>query len=521
MTSAFYLPLGLEEGLETTVQRFGPAHDALELHLPVVTADDLTRWIEVLREARETNLAPLTTPQIIRSLDKVVGRFLDPGDSPRREAIDSLSRSGRFTIPMIERALDDAFQPLARGGITKWLVSELGSVHALDRPVAGASSAILRRAHGPEWMLQIYAGNVPALPVWPMLSAVLLKAALLAKTSAREPLLAPLLARTIAEVDDKLGACLAVVWWKGGSADLDPTAIREAPAVMVFGGEEALAGVSRHAPRGARVVLHGPKVSLAYVERRALRFAGLRALTARAAQDVSLYDQQGCLSPHAFYVERKGEVSPEKFTEVLASALEEASIHLPRGDVPAEEAARIQLLRAQARFEAAGLAAYAPTTVELMDPPPGKAVLGSVGIHGATKVVESSGSTSWTVILEDRARFEPGPAHRTVRVHAVDGPEDVARALRGGSVRYVEALGLEASGPERARLAALFTGIGIPRIAPIGSMQRPTPLGTHGGMRRLLPFVTWSTVEAAPASRVKPSRKSSSTKRAPGRRTSR
>jgi hypothetical protein len=122
------------------------------------------------------------------------------------------------------------------------------------------------------------------------------------------------------------------------------------------------------------------------------------------------------------------------------------------------------------------------------------------------------------VILEDRARFEPGPAHRTVRVHAVDGPEDLARAL-GGSVRHVEALGLEAAGPERARLAALFTGIGIPRIAPIGSMQRPTPLGTHGGVRRLLPFVTWSTVEAAPPrSRNVPS---PSKKRAAGRRSSR
>ena len=501
MTSAFYVPLGLEEGLETTVQRFGPAHDALELHLPVVTADDLIRWIDVLREAREANLAPLTTAQIIRSLDKVTARFLDPRDAARREAIDSLSRSGRFTVPMIERALDDAFQPLARGGLTKWLVSELGSVQALDRPVAGPAG-ILRRAHGPEWMLQIYAGNVPALPVWPMFSALLLKAALLAKTSAREPLLAPLLARTIAEVDEKLGACVAVVWWKGGSADLDPAAIRLAPAVMVFGGDEALAGVSRHAPRGAHLVLHGPKVSLGYIERRSLRFAGIRALAARAAADISLFDQQGCLSPHAFYVERKGEVSPEKFTEVLAGALDATSGDLPRGAMPAEDAARVQLLRAQARFEAAGLAAYAPTTVELMEPL-GRAVLGTQGIHGATRVLESTGSTTWTVILEDRARFEPGPAHRTVRVHAVDGPEDLARALRG-SVRYVEALGLEASGPERARLAAVFTGLGIPRIAPIGALQRPSPLGTHGGVRRLLPFVTWSTVEVAPPSRTSP-----------------
>jgi Acyl-CoA reductase (LuxC) len=159
--------------------------------------------------------------------------------------------------------------------------------------------------------------------------------------------------------------------------------------------------------------------------------------------------------------------------------------------------------------------------VELMEPAGGRAVLGNLGIHGATKVVESTGSTSWTVILEDRARFEPGLAHRTVRVHAVDGPEDLARALRE-SVRHVEAVGLEASGPERARLAAVFTSLGIPRIAPIGAMQRPSPLGTHGGVRRLLPFVTWSSVEVAkPAGSKARARASARAKGATRRKASR
>ena len=74
MTAAFYLPLGLEEGLETAVQRFGPAHDSLELHLPVVGPDDLLRWIQVLRDAREQNLARRPIAGIIRSLDRVSRR---------------------------------------------------------------------------------------------------------------------------------------------------------------------------------------------------------------------------------------------------------------------------------------------------------------------------------------------------------------------------------------------------------------------------------------------------------------
>jgi len=61
------------------------------------------------------------------------------------------------------------------------------------------------------------------------------------------------------------------------------------------------------------VVLQGPKVSVAYVSSASLTRSGLGGLAARAAFDVALYDQQGCLSPHAIYVQRGGEVGPAAF----------------------------------------------------------------------------------------------------------------------------------------------------------------------------------------------------------------
>jgi acyl-CoA reductase-like NAD-dependent aldehyde dehydrogenase len=85
-------------------------------------------------------------------------------------------------------------------------------------------------------MLQIYAGNVPTVAAWPLVSALLLKSALLGKTAAQEPIFAPLLARAIAEVDPDLGAAMAIVWWKGGQAELDHVALERAPAVLAFGG---------------------------------------------------------------------------------------------------------------------------------------------------------------------------------------------------------------------------------------------------------------------------------------------
>lgn len=470
---AFYLPPALAGTVETTLQRFGPPPDPLEIRLPLLTSEVLAQWIEHLRAARAKHLATRPIAATLRSLDRVVERYLDPRSRQRREAIDALGRTGTFSAPMVSQALDDAFQSLARGGLSRWLAAELGSARALDRPMPGPGGT-RRRAHGPEWMLQIYAGNVPTVPVLPLFSALLLKSALVAKTAAQEPLFAPLLAGAIAEVDPDLGACMAVVWWKGGQTELDRVALDRAPAVLAFGGETAITSIGHAARPGAAVVLQGPKVSVGYIGAGAMRRGALQALAARAAHDVALYDQQGCLSPHAYYVERGGMVTPVAFAEALGASLDAAARRLPRRQPAPAEAASVQLSRAQAALEAA---------------------TGRV-----TRVLESERGTEWTVIAEGSARFEPGPRHRVVRVHAVKDVEEFVRAI-AGSERYLEAIAVEERGTRRERLETRLAALGVPRITAVGSLQRPTPLGTHGGVPRLLPFVRWTTVEKGTAPR--------------------
>ena len=470
---AYYLPPGLEQGVETVVQRFGPAHDAVEVELPLVTPADLGRWIDGLLEARRERLAARPTRSIARVLERVARRFLAADDPVRREALDGLARTGRFDRRAVAHALDHAFGPLTRGGIDLWLKAELGSTDALDRLVSRRDGPP-RRAHGPEWMLQVYAGNVPAIPVWPLCGALLLKSALLAKTASREPLLAPLLARAIAEEDPGLGACLAVVWWKGGAEELDRAALYRAPALLAFGGSGAMAALARAARPEAIVVLHGPRVSVSCVAREALTAARYADLARRAAADIALYDQQGCLSPHAIYVERGGRVSPGDFASALGEALAAAAgaAAAPRFAAEADpvEAASVQLYRAQAAFEAAQG-------------------------ERATRVLGSPGASGWTVVVEEGARFEPTPAHRTVRVHAVAELGEACAAL-GPVSRFIESVGLEAPGPRGASAAAAIAALGIPRIAPLGKLQEPSPLAAHGGVGYLAPFARWTSVDA-------------------------
>jgi acyl-CoA reductase-like NAD-dependent aldehyde dehydrogenase len=487
---AFYLPSDVERESETSVQRFGPPHDAIELRLATVTPASIGTWIESIRSARAERLAHRPSAEIHRVLERVAQRFLDPQSPVRRNAIAWLARSGRFSTPMIERALTDTFAPLAAGGVSRWVASELGSAAALDRPMPDRRG-VPRQAFGPEWMLQIYAGNVPGLPVWPFYSALAMKAALFAKTSSQEPVLAPLLARTIAEEDPDLGSCIAVAWWKGGTDELDRAAIGRAPAVLAFGGENATAKIARETDPEARIVLHGSKVSVAYISSAALTRAGLVDLASRAAYDVALYDQQGCLSPHAFYVERGGDIGPAAFASALGGALEALRDGLPRREPDADQSARIQLYRAQAYFEEAQE---------------------SSGSH----VLASSEGTDWTLVYENGARFEPTPAYRTVRVHAVSGADEVAVVL-APEARYIEAIAVEARGKERATLAAAFAATGVPRIAALGSLQRPTLSGTHGGVHRILPFLKWSTVELGAGKGRAGAKRSSRTSRTPAK----
>ena len=62
---AYYLPRGVAADGESTVQRFGPPHDAIELRLPVVTSAAIAYWARSIAAARrEYLLCRLQPPRV-------------------------------------------------------------------------------------------------------------------------------------------------------------------------------------------------------------------------------------------------------------------------------------------------------------------------------------------------------------------------------------------------------------------------------------------------------------------------
>lgn len=448
----------------TTTWCYGPGQAQLELRVPQLTPALLGKQVDALLEARDEHLAERPVEEIVRAVDAVAGRLLDPADPLRQAAEAALPLVTGSSPAMVRRVLDGMAADWRAPRLERLLRAELGDPGVLDgfRPHPGAGRR--SRAYGPRLATHVFSGNVPGIAVTSLIRALLVKAASLGKTAAGEPLLPALFARGLAEVDAGLGRCLAVTYWPGGDAEMERVALAGADAVIVYGGREAVAAIRAKAPPAARFLGYGHKLSFGLVAREALERDGARALAERAALDVATFDQQGCVSPHLFYAEQGGEVSPAEWAELLAAALRRLEAELPRGALSPGEASSIRQLRGEAEF----------------------AAISGQGVE----VHASAEGTAWTVIYDPDPCFTASCLNRVVRVKPVPELDQLLDQVRS-LAPVLQTVG--AAGPARrlSPLAEALGRLGASRIAPLGSMAWPPPEWHHDGRPPLRELVRW------------------------------
>ncbi|MCV6600742.1 MAG: hypothetical protein OIF54_04115, partial [Cohaesibacter sp.] len=177
------------------------------------------------------------------------------------------------------------------------------------------------RAFGPDLSAHIWAGNVPGLPLWSLISSLLVKSGTIGKVSTAEPLFAGWFAQLLAEVEPALTDCLAVIWWQGGDIERETALVKQADLVLGYGSNESLQSIRQRIPVTKRFLAYGHKVSFSMVGTQALSSNKAKPTARLAAYDIARYDQQGCYSPQMMFVEQGGSVSPERFAQYLAHEL--------------------------------------------------------------------------------------------------------------------------------------------------------------------------------------------------------
>jgi hypothetical protein len=418
--------------------------------------------------ARKAYLARLRVAEIVEILDGVIGLWLEAG-SPWLEAASwRIAANTPYGEAMVRAGVRRLLEGCRKDAIFNLLRAELGDPGVLDGLCPRPGDHGSHRATGPALTTHIFSGNVPGLPAISLIHGFLVKSANLGKPASEEPVFPALFARSIAAVDPKLAAAMAILPWTGGDTAVEAAAFAASEAIIAYGSDASIEKIRGRVPDGVRFVSHGHRVSFAVIGREALDAGSLHRLTERVAYDVSLFDQQGCVSPHVIYVERGGAVPPEGFAERLAEAMAAFERAMPRGRLGIEETSAIQQVRTEAELR------------ELQEE--------------AIRLFPSPGGTAWTVIYEDDQAFIPSCLNRVVRVKPLADVGELPNLVRPVR-RYLQTVGTALSRERRDRLGDALAPLGVCRICSVGDMPHPPLSWHHDGGFSLLPLLTWTSIE--------------------------
>ncbi len=468
---AGYLPGLAAAEVDWQVLRFAQNGQALDVEVPVLTAAQMDALAARVRQASSLHLKTMAVSDIIAVIDQAIARLLDRGDPYRQQAEVYLPLVSGYDRDMVRLGLTGFFKTFRAAQLQRFVAEDFANPQVLDgfqpTPKGGAV-----RAFGPDLLVHNWAGNVPALALWSLVCGLLVKAGNIGKLPSAEPLFAGWFARLLAEVHPPIADCFAVVWWRGAGDEGASALYAQADTVLAYGGNEALDAIRQRLPVTTRFLPHGHKLGFGVVSASALDTQKAPALARLAAWDVMRYDQQGCYSPHVFYVQRGGAVSPRVFANYLAGELANLQRRFPRRPLDVEDSAAVARWQQGVEWKA----------------------LSAVATESADQLIGSP-AAAWSVAYSDAPQpLAPTATQRTIQVVGVDALDEVVPLVVPHS-RFLQTAGVAAAPAELFRLAGLLGAAGVTRISAIGSMGMPEAGWHHDGRFNLLDLVRMVEIE--------------------------
>lgn len=437
----------------------------LRVEVPVLAESQVRDLARSVQLAASERLQSMSVDAIIEVLGAAIARLLDPADPHRRELDELLPLVTGSDPELLRLGLTTYLHGFRAPQLRRFVAQDFANPKVLDGFQPAVKGGALR-ALGPRLLTHVWAGNVPGLPLWSLACGLLVKAANIGKLPSAEPVFATVFARLLGEVHPPLADCLAVIWWKGGEAGVDAVLFRESETVLAYGGNAALRELRDRVPVTTRFLAYGHKLGLAMVGRAALDRVRGPGSARLAALDLARHEQQGCYSPHVFYVEQGGNVSPRAFARYLAAELANLQHRHPVRALALEEAAAVANWREAAEWNDA---------LEIFGEP----------------------GCGWAVVYADEpVALAPTPGQRCVVVSAVDALEQVL-ALIAPHAPLLQTVSVASTPEALYPLAEQLGRAGVTRIAPLGSMAQPEAGWHHDGRFNLLDLVRMVEIDGA------------------------
>ena len=443
-----------------------PLSSELRLEYPTPSRQLVSGLCDELDTARSA-LRERDTSSLIGALGDAGERFLDPGDPLRRTALERLPAASGLSAAMAGVVLDNMARDWTADRLTELVASEFPDPGVLDRFRPGVGRTRVR-AMGHGLVLQVGAGNVPGVSVGGAIRALLLRSAILLKPGLHDAVLPVLFARALAERDPALSAAFTVLYWPGGSEAAEAEALTRADLAVVYGGGDTVSSIRARLPATTGLVAYPHRVSVGLIGREGVTSAIADSTAEIGARAVATFDQRGCVSPHAFWVEEGGDVAPAEWAELLAGAMSALETELPAGAPTAAAASAIQQLRGAWELkEASGS---------------GARVLRSPGVE-------------WTVVYDPDPVFVPSCLGRFVWVRPVRDLGRAAELIREIGP-HLQTIGLCGAAERTGELVERLGRAGASRVTALERMAWPPPWWHHDGtgpLRALTRWVDWET----------------------------
>lgn len=445
-----------------------------------------------IRRNRDEWLARQRTRTLVEVVAYVAEQWLEPSNGFRALALRDGPEETGFGSATLARGLDAFFRSLTVENLEALIVQDLGDLRRLDEFSATAVELRGGRtslAVGPDLMVHLTAGNLPNPALMSMVLGLLTRSAQVVKCPRRASLIPRLFAHSLAAAESKLGASMEIVSWSRddrGAAGLEQALFEEADCVTATGGDAMVEDIRRRVPVRTRLVAYGHRVSFGFVAKESQSTYAFRRLVRSVADDVTAWNQLGCLSPHVVYVEEEAEGMAARFAEELASELGRRESADPRGEIPIEEAAAIASCRSAYRLRAATQSGVAERNLS-----------GSLFFEtsATSRVWESEGSTAWTVVLDGDPRFKASCLNRFLYVKPVRSFEEVLRYAE--PVRHqLSTVALAVPDERLPAISRTLARWGAKRLCPVGRMQEPPLAWRHDGRPSLADLVTWTDLES-------------------------
>ena len=467
--TAGYVPGISHEELAWHTFEYSQSDSRLEVKVPILTPAQMLLMTQIVKNACNAQIKTMDVSEIVRAIDQAILRLLDVNNEDRKCIDTLLPIATGMDATMLRFNFNQYLQTFRALQLHRFIAEDFSNPKMLDefqpRITGGWTKSV-----GAELITHIWAGNVPGLPLWSLISGLLVKSGTIGKVSSAEPICASIFAKVLVDIEPRLADCLSIIWWPNEDTNTAIHLFQQSDIVLAYGGNMALAAVQAQVPVTTRFLPHGHKLSFGMVSASALSVVRAKHIAAQAALDIVRYEQQGCYSPQMFYVERGAQVSPQEFAQTLCGEMAALAHKYPRSSLSIEEASHIASWRESHEF------------AMLQSP--------AVQVLGDKK-------DAFVVVYSDMpVSLNPSPLNRCVTVVAVDSLLDVMPLLKEQR-SYLQTVGLATDPETLLALGDALAQAGVTRICAIGEMTSPAAGWHHDGRFSLSDLVNMVDIEAS------------------------